>query len=103
MEGTGVKVTIIEPGPYHTNFINATGQSEFTIEPYATKYREFMKESASMMSAAEDPADAAKQVIRVISSDNPPLRLALGTGIPDVLINATCERIKVWEENKTNH
>jgi short-subunit dehydrogenase len=100
MEGTGVKVTIIEPGAFGTNFINAVGFTPFNIEPYATRYKEFMKMSENMMSAAENPKDAAQQVLNVVLSENPPLRLALGHGISDVLIKASKERIEVWEENE---
>jgi NAD(P)-dependent dehydrogenase (short-subunit alcohol dehydrogenase family) len=76
----GIKVTIVEPGAFRTDF---NGRSlvtpEQSIDDYAPVSGEFLKWLAEMDGKQPgDPNKAAQAMIRVVESDHPPLRLALG-------------------------
>jgi NAD(P)-dependent dehydrogenase (short-subunit alcohol dehydrogenase family) len=78
----GIKVTIIEPGAFRTDW---AGESMATTEALHQDYQPTvgaMIESvrASSGKQAGDPARAAKIILDIAGSDEPPLRLLLGRG-----------------------
>jgi len=80
VEALGIKVTIIEPGAFRTDF---NGRSLVTpeqlMEDYAPVSGAFLKWMEQMDGKqAGDPAKAAMAMIQVVENENPPLRLALG-------------------------
>lgn len=76
----GIKVTIVEPGPFRTDFIGRSLiRAENTIEDYnqtSGKFIQFLDKIEG--SQPGDPDKAANVLIQVVESDNPPLRLVLG-------------------------
>jgi len=77
----GIKVTIIEPGYFRTDFLDGSSlaAAAHVIDDYAeTSGR--MRETARSVNHAQpgDPAKAATAVLDVAESDNPPLRIPLG-------------------------
>jgi NAD(P)-dependent dehydrogenase (short-subunit alcohol dehydrogenase family) len=75
----GVKVTIVEPGAFRTDW----GGSSMTIAPVHPDYDEtvgamnrYRLETDGKQ--AGDPAKAAQAILEVVGLDNPPLRLLLG-------------------------
>jgi NAD(P)-dependent dehydrogenase (short-subunit alcohol dehydrogenase family) len=76
----GVKVTIIEPGGFRTDFAGVSTD----ISEGNPAYAETVGKTAAMQRDYDgkqpgDPARAAQAVIAVVSSDDPPLRLVLGS------------------------
>jgi NAD(P)-dependent dehydrogenase (short-subunit alcohol dehydrogenase family) len=76
----GVRVTIIEPGGFRTDFAGSSttireGRPEYdaTVGKIARFQRDFNGKQPG------DPARAAAAVLRITSLDNPPLRLILGS------------------------
>jgi NAD(P)-dependent dehydrogenase (short-subunit alcohol dehydrogenase family) len=76
----GVKVTIIEPGGFRTDFAGSStsireGRPEYdaTVGKIARFQRDFNGKQPG------DPAKAAAAVLRITGIDNPPLRLILGS------------------------
>ena len=99
----GIKLTLIEPGAFRTN---ATGDSlataEDRIDDYKSTAGEFIKmQQQSNGKQPGNPDKAAQVMIKVVESDNPPLRLLLGE---DALKNARQKiesyqrEIKDWQE-----
>jgi NAD(P)-dependent dehydrogenase (short-subunit alcohol dehydrogenase family) len=75
----GVKVTIIEPGAFRTDW----GGSSMTIAPVGADYEQTVGEINRYRRTADgqqpgDPALAAKAVVDIVALDEPPLRLLLG-------------------------
>jgi NAD(P)-dependent dehydrogenase (short-subunit alcohol dehydrogenase family) len=75
----GVKVTIIEPGAFRTDW----GGSSMTIAPVGADYEQTVGEINRYRRSADghqpgDPALAAKAVVDIVTLDEPPLRLLLG-------------------------
>jgi NAD(P)-dependent dehydrogenase (short-subunit alcohol dehydrogenase family) len=76
----GVKVTLIEPGPFRTDFYgHSIHVVKSPIDAYAaTAAVRRAKLAASHGQQAGDPVRAAHAIIRVAEMQDPPLRLALG-------------------------
>lgn len=93
--GFGIKVTLIEPGPYATNFLDAS--SLRTAAPMAA-YDGVRAALAEMIKPEDmgDPAATAAAILKVVDADNPPLRLMLGSLLPFVR-DVYDQRIRTWE------
>jgi NAD(P)-dependent dehydrogenase (short-subunit alcohol dehydrogenase family) len=76
----GVHVTIIEPGPFRTDFLGRSGKlaaKEFPeYKDTAGKAREYLKTNAGKQPG--DPQKAIEAVITVADSPEPPVHLILG-------------------------
>jgi len=76
----GIKVTIVEPGGFRTDFAGAST----TIAPDNPVYAATVGKVARFQrdyngAQPGDPAKAAAAILRVASADDPPLRLLLGS------------------------
>jgi NAD(P)-dependent dehydrogenase (short-subunit alcohol dehydrogenase family) len=76
----GIHVTVIEPGPFRTDFLGRSGvEAKVRIADYdatAGKTREYFHTQAGKQPG--DPARAVQAMIQVVESPNPPLHLILG-------------------------
>ena len=76
----GVKVTIVIPGPFRTDFISRSlDRAEQSVPEYAVtagKFRGFLEKVDGKQPG--DPAAAAQAIIQAVESDKPPFRLVLG-------------------------
>lgn len=91
----GIKVSIVEPGPFRTNFAGeGLGLAKNVIEDYsqtAGKLRHNLKEKDGKQEG--DPIKASKAIIDMVNSENPTLRLPLGR-IALMLIGKKLESVK---------
>jgi NAD(P)-dependent dehydrogenase (short-subunit alcohol dehydrogenase family) len=80
VEPLGIRVTLIEPGPFRTEFQGRSMTTTArTIEAYAsTAGARRAQLRANSGRQAGDPARAADAIIRVVESPTPPLHLVLG-------------------------
>jgi NAD(P)-dependent dehydrogenase (short-subunit alcohol dehydrogenase family) len=98
-----IKITLVEPGPFRTDWAGASSVRSGKIIPaYDSTAGERIRILNGIVGKQPgDPAKAAKAIIKIVNSDNPPLRLALGKIALDVIRN----KIKIlqrdldgWEE-----
>ncbi len=100
VEGFGIKVTILEPGPFRSDW---NGTSMERAEPMAA-YDDVLAERRSMLSGENaftqpgDPARAAQALLAVLDSEHPPLRLLLGQRAADVAPEVCRHRLAEWAE-----
>ncbi|MFD2515403.1 oxidoreductase [Pontibacter locisalis] len=75
-----VKVTIVEPGPFRTNFAGSSiKRADEHLDAYAETAGAFERAMQERNGKQDgDPAKAAEVLWQVVDSDNPPLRLPLG-------------------------
>ncbi|MBN7813705.1 SDR family NAD(P)-dependent oxidoreductase [Algoriphagus sp. H41] len=76
----GIKLTIVEPGPFRTNFAGSSfKQADKIIEDYngtAGVFRERMKQVDGKQEG--DPVKASQAILNITKLETPPLRLPLG-------------------------
>ncbi|GHO97580.1 short-chain dehydrogenase/reductase [Reticulibacter mediterranei] len=97
----GIKVTIVEPGGFRTEW---AGRSMIKAAPLAP-YDVVMTERRAGMEQANgrqpgDPARAAQALIAVVESEHPPLRLPLGTDAVTIIrqhIQQQLSDLDCWE------
>lgn len=92
----GIKVTIIEPGAYATEF-GSQDSLKFSgeLEQYADFKQQFFGQLRSLERGNPDATPAA--IFKVVDAENAPLRFNLGShNLPDVRA-AYAERIATWE------
>jgi NAD(P)-dependent dehydrogenase (short-subunit alcohol dehydrogenase family) len=91
----GIKLTIVEPGPFRTNFAgDAFRQAANVIADYQQTAGVF-RERMSMVNGKQEgsPEKAADAIIKIAALENPPLRLPLGK-IALVTIGSKIDSIK---------
>jgi NAD(P)-dependent dehydrogenase (short-subunit alcohol dehydrogenase family) len=76
----GIKVTIVQPGPFRTDFIaRSLERADNHIADYDRTSGKFARLLETMAGKQPgDPAKAAQAIITAVESDTPPLRLVLG-------------------------
>ena len=90
----GIKVTIVEPGAYATDFGKSAKVAE-VMEPYA-EFRKMLVQRLTNMDRGE-PNATAEAILKLVDADNPPLRLALGSQVLPGARALYTDRIATWE------
>jgi NAD(P)-dependent dehydrogenase (short-subunit alcohol dehydrogenase family) len=96
----GIRVTLVEPGPFRTDF---QGRSivipKTTLDAYAeTAGARRAQLKASSGKQAGDPVRAADAIIKAVESDDPPLHLVLGKMALDRAREALTTRLAIFDE-----
>lgn len=89
----GVKVTIIEPGGFRTDF---AGSSQ-TILDFRHEYDSTVGRAARFQREYNgkqpgDPAKAARVILKIVGMDDPPLRLLLGSDAVSIIEAADAKK-----------
>ena len=93
----GIKVTIVEPGAYATEF----GSPEsLKFAPGLDIYSDFKAKFVDSLKTMErgDPAATPQALFKMVDSENPPLRFNLGSHNLAWTRSAYEERLATWEE-----
>jgi NAD(P)-dependent dehydrogenase (short-subunit alcohol dehydrogenase family) len=89
--GFGIKVTLIEPGPFGTGWLDAGVQSERN-----SAYDDVRPENLEW--DIGDPRGTRAAILQVVDAADPPRRLFLGrSSLPEVEA-AYAERLATWRE-----
>jgi NAD(P)-dependent dehydrogenase (short-subunit alcohol dehydrogenase family) len=97
MAPLGVYVTIVEPGPFRTDFLGRSGVAAANrIADYdetAGKARAYMAEQAGKQMG--DPVKAAKAIIAAVEAPEPPKHLVLGK----IAFDRMTARLETWKKD----
>jgi len=92
----GIHVTIVEPGPFRTDFLGRSGvEAKQRITDYdetAGKTRQYFHEQAGKQPG--DPAKAVAAIIAAVESPEPPRHLVLGK----LAFNRMSARLDQWKQ-----
>jgi NAD(P)-dependent dehydrogenase (short-subunit alcohol dehydrogenase family) len=102
----GVKVTIIEPGAFRTDW----GGSSMTLHPVGGDYESTVGQINRYRAETDgtqpgDPAKAARAIVNIVALDNPPLRLLLGKDaleLADKASRSRAEEAARWADLTTS-
>ncbi len=92
----GIKVTLLEPGAYATDFAS---QTSLKIAPGLEAYRALREQAFAAGAKMEfgEPQATVPAILKLVDADHPPLRFFVGTeGLP-VARAAYAERLATWE------
>jgi NAD(P)-dependent dehydrogenase (short-subunit alcohol dehydrogenase family) len=99
----GIKVTIVEPGPFRTRFLD---DESARWSPAIDDYRDSVGKARETLRAMNgkqpgDPDRAAQAIVRAVESDTPPLRLPLGKMALDHIraaLGGRLEELEAWAD-----
>lgn len=92
----GVKVTLIEPGAYSTDFSDA---SSMRFSQPIDAYEEVRQQAVASFTPEMfgDPAATAEAVLKVVDADAPPLRIFLGAVAGPFTRQVYEQRLATWD------
>ncbi|MFI6449735.1 SDR family NAD(P)-dependent oxidoreductase [Kitasatospora sp. NPDC050543] len=90
----GAKVSILQPGGYWTDLYTAMHGTS-PLEAYSP-LREKLAEQFAEGSIDSDPKLAAAALLTLVDSDEPPLRLLLGSTVYDLAFDIARTRMATW-------
>lgn len=92
----GIKVTIIEPGAYATEF---GSQDSLKFSQNLEVYNDFKTEFIKTIQSYEkgDPKATPEALFKMVDAENPPLRFHLGSHNLPLVKSVYAERINLWE------
>ena len=96
VNGFGIKVTLLEPNGYLTEFSTSSGTQSEQIALY-----DDVRAGLQAGNKPEDwgaPEATAEAVLKLVDTENPPLRLILGKAGFEWIKYSYAERMKTWEE-----
>jgi NAD(P)-dependent dehydrogenase (short-subunit alcohol dehydrogenase family) len=97
----GIKVTIVEPTGYSTDWSGPSAKHAKELPAYEP-LRQIRVGSAASRAATGfkrgDPEATAAAILKVVDSDNPPLRIFFGKGPLDMVKKEYVSRIAEWEK-----
>ena len=96
----GIKVTIIEPGAYATEF---GSQESLKFAPGLDIYTDFKAQFIESLKTMErgDPQATPEALFQIVDAENPPLRFFLGSHCLPWVRTAYQERLATWEAWET--
>jgi NAD(P)-dependent dehydrogenase (short-subunit alcohol dehydrogenase family) len=96
--GFGIKVTMIEPAGYSTDWSGSSARHATPLPAYDQYREQAAKERARRTSAPGDPTATRTAVLAVVDAEKPPLRIFFGDG-PLAIATADYEsRLATWGE-----
>lgn len=94
--GHGIKVTLVEPGPYATDWAGASATHAAPITAY-DGVRAALAARQMPHEVFGDPAAVGPAILKLVDADTPPLRLFLGV-LPTMMVPDVYQaRLAEWE------
>lgn len=90
----GVKLSIVQPGGYWTDLYTSISATT-PLDAYAPLRADLERQWAEG-SVDSDPRLAAEALLRLVDSDDPPLRLLLGSMVYDLAFDVSRRRMETW-------
>jgi NAD(P)-dependent dehydrogenase (short-subunit alcohol dehydrogenase family) len=96
--GFGIKVTLIEPGGFSTDWAGSSSRTATPIADYDEFRKEMFAQRAARNSTPGDPKASAAAVLKIVDAENPPLRIFFGEGPLGIATTDYESRLATWNE-----
>jgi NAD(P)-dependent dehydrogenase (short-subunit alcohol dehydrogenase family) len=96
VRGFGIKVTLIEPGGFSTDWGGSSAKHAEPLEAYQHMHEESERRRAG--NRPGDPVASAEAVMRVVDAKEPPLRVFLGAAPLAIAERDYESRLSTWRE-----
>lgn len=94
----GIKVTMIEPGGYSTDWGGSSAKRSEPLAAYAQVHEEIQKGREARLASPGDPVATREAVLKVVDAENPPLRIFFGDGPLGIATKDYESRLATWRE-----
>jgi YD repeat-containing protein len=96
--GFGIKVTLIEPAGYSTDWSGSSAKHSTPLPAYDPVRDAAARTRAQRYTAQGNPVATRDAILRVVDSDNPPLRLFLGEAPLRIAVADYGSRLSTWAQ-----
>jgi NAD(P)-dependent dehydrogenase (short-subunit alcohol dehydrogenase family) len=96
--GFGIKVTVIEPAGYSTDWGGSSAKHTTPLPAYEPMREQSAKFRQERQSSQGDPVATRDAVLTVVDSDDPPLRIFFGDGPLAIATKDYESRLASWRE-----
>ena len=97
MADLGIKVTLVEPGGFSTDWAGPSAVSAEEMDAYAP-VREANAARFSNPEAVGDPEATGPAILELVDATDPPLRVFFGAKPLDLIRDEYAHRIETWEQ-----
>jgi NAD(P)-dependent dehydrogenase (short-subunit alcohol dehydrogenase family) len=95
--GTGIKVTLVEPGGFATDWAGSSAVHAAEPNPAYDHIRQAMA-ARSGSAKYGDPAAAGPALLQIVDADNPPLRVLFGSMPVELVKHLYAQRLQTWND-----
>ncbi|HEV2634574.1 MAG TPA: SDR family oxidoreductase [Actinocrinis sp.] len=96
--GFGIKVTLIEPGGFSTDWGGSSAVRSAELPDYAALHAAVTEARKNSVAGRGDPTATSKAILTVVDAEEPPLRIFLGEAPLGLAKADYAQRIATWEK-----
>jgi len=96
--GFNIKVTVIEPGGFATDWAGPSAKRSAPLEVYDDLRQQVAKWREARWRAPGDPAATAAVVLKLVDAEDPPLRIFFGDSPLGIAEADYAQRLATWRE-----
>jgi NAD(P)-dependent dehydrogenase (short-subunit alcohol dehydrogenase family) len=94
----GIKVTLIEPGGFATDWAGSSSSTSEQLPAYAEFHEQVQEQRRKRVGTPGDPRASAAAVLEIVDADEPPLRCFFGTAPLGIAKADYEQRLETWEK-----
>jgi len=94
----GIKVTLVEPGGYSTDWGGSSAKHATPLEAYEKVREQAAEARGKRVANPGDPAATRSAILKVVDAENPPLRIFFGAGPLGIATADYESRLAQWRE-----
>jgi NAD(P)-dependent dehydrogenase (short-subunit alcohol dehydrogenase family) len=94
----GIKVTLIEPGGFATDWAGSSSSASEQLPAYADYHEHVQEQRRQRVGTPGDPHASAAAVLELVDADEPPLRCFFGTAPLGIAKADYEQRLATWEK-----
>jgi NAD(P)-dependent dehydrogenase (short-subunit alcohol dehydrogenase family) len=94
----GIKVTIIEPGGFATDWGGSSAKHAVPLAAYEAQHEASAEMRRTRQSVPGDPLATREAILKIVDAANPPLRIFFGDGPLAIAEADYASRLALWKE-----